>query len=365
MHHGKFLCQAEQALGVSDEQVAFGIEAAGEFVDQALLFGFIEIHHDVAAEDDIVALWQVFGLEVVKVEVDEFLDGLLDGIALAQLVEVAQAVVVVDRGHLRLGVDAFLTGAQHRVADVAGQDFELPRRRNQRLGQRHLEGQGIAHVVISQAVGDQHDEGVGFLPGGAAGAPDADGEVAALLLAAEQVIEDVFLKEIELSLVTEEAGFVDGKVFEQLGEFALALIADEQAVIAVEGVELALLEASLQAVLQEMGAAFVEVHAALLVDEGLQEFELGFGELGVEASCAHAYGVVGLFLFMSSPSACALGSSMRRFFERRFFRRYAASSCCAFDPRLAPWAAFLRRFAAENPILLPHTLRPCRLLYAR
>ena len=45
--------------------------------------------------------------------------------------------------------------------------------------------------------------------------------------------------------------------------------ADQQAVIAVERVEMALLHPPLQAVLQKMRAAFVEVHAAFLVDEGL------------------------------------------------------------------------------------------------
>jgi len=35
-----------------------------------------------------------------------------------------------------------------------------------------------------------------------------------------------------------------------------------------------------QAVLEKVGAALVEVHAALLVDEGLQQFEFRFGDGG-------------------------------------------------------------------------------------
>ena len=40
-----------------------------------------------------------------------------------------------------------------------------------------------------------------------------------------------------------------------------------------------LLKAALQAIFQKMRAAFVEEHAALLVDEGLQELQLSIGEL--------------------------------------------------------------------------------------
>jgi len=37
-------------------------------------------------------------------------------------------------------------------------------------------------------------------------------------------------------------------------------------------------QAALQTVLQEMGAAVIEVHSALLVDEGLQQLELGLAD---------------------------------------------------------------------------------------
>ena len=89
--------QAKQAFRMAHEQVALRIQAAVELFDQPLLLGFVEIHHDVAAEDHIVALRQVFGFQVVKVEVDQFLQRLLDRVAVAGLVEVAQAVAVVHR----------------------------------------------------------------------------------------------------------------------------------------------------------------------------------------------------------------------------------------------------------------------------
>ena len=58
-----------------------------------------------------------------------------------------------------------------------------------------------------------------------------------------------------------------------LRQFLLALLADEQAVVGVEGIDAALLQAAQQPVLQEVRAALVEVHAALLVDQGLQQLQ--------------------------------------------------------------------------------------------
>ena len=49
MHHLEFFGEAEKALGMADEQVAAGIQAVPELFDQTLLFGFVEIDHDVAA----------------------------------------------------------------------------------------------------------------------------------------------------------------------------------------------------------------------------------------------------------------------------------------------------------------------------
>ena len=72
VHHLEFLRQAEEALGVTDKQVAAGIQAMPELVDQALLLGFVEINHDVAAENDVVAAGQEFGLQIVKIELHQF-----------------------------------------------------------------------------------------------------------------------------------------------------------------------------------------------------------------------------------------------------------------------------------------------------
>src|SRR5208282_3855165 len=66
-----------------------GIQATIKLLDQPLLLSLIEIHHHVAAENDVVALRQVFGLQIVKVEVHQFLDVLLHGVAVAHFVEVA------------------------------------------------------------------------------------------------------------------------------------------------------------------------------------------------------------------------------------------------------------------------------------
>ena len=86
----------------------------------------------------------------------------------------------------------------------------------------------------------------------------------------EQLFQHGFLKQIELRLVAEETGLVDREVFQQLGQFVLALRADEQAVIRVEGVDAAFLEPAQQPVLEKVRAPLVEVHAALLIDESLQ-----------------------------------------------------------------------------------------------
>jgi hypothetical protein len=81
--------------------------------------------------------------------------------------------------------------------------------------------------------------------------------------------------------VTEDAGFVNCQVIQDVCQFLFAFFADEQAVLAVERFQVALFQAALQAVLKEVSAARIEVHAALLVDEGLQEPQFGLGDLRV------------------------------------------------------------------------------------
>ena len=70
--------------------------------------------------------------------------------------------------------------------------------------------------------------------------------------------------------MAEEAGLVDGQILQELGQFVLALGADQHPVIGVEGVDTALLQAAQQAVLKKVRAPLVEMHAAFLVNESLQ-----------------------------------------------------------------------------------------------
>ena len=89
---------------MTHEQIAAGIQAAVKFFDQPFLLRLIEIHHHVAAEDHIVALRQIFGFQIVEVEVNHLFQSFLDRIPFADFVEVAQAVAVVHRRHLVLVV---------------------------------------------------------------------------------------------------------------------------------------------------------------------------------------------------------------------------------------------------------------------
>jgi hypothetical protein len=56
----------------------------------------------------------------------------------------------------------------------------------------------------------------------------------------QQLFQNGLLEKIELRLVAKKAGFVDGEVLQQLGEFFLALLADQQAIVGVERVGSAL-----------------------------------------------------------------------------------------------------------------------------
>ena len=60
-----------------------------ELFNQALLFGFVEIDHDVAAKDDVVAAGQKLGLQVVKVELHEFAQLRLDLVLVSGFFEIA------------------------------------------------------------------------------------------------------------------------------------------------------------------------------------------------------------------------------------------------------------------------------------
>ena len=104
MHHAKFLCKAEKAFGVTDEQISARVQAVVELVDQALLFRFVEIDHNVAAKNNVVTAWQEFGFEIVKVERDQFFQLRLDTVFVGGFFEIAKTAGVIDRFHLLFGV---------------------------------------------------------------------------------------------------------------------------------------------------------------------------------------------------------------------------------------------------------------------
>ncbi len=91
VNHLEFLRQTKKAFRVADKQVSAGIQAMPELFDQALLLGFVEIDHHVAAEDDVVAARQEFGLQVVEVELDQVLELWLDGVLVARTFQNSEA----------------------------------------------------------------------------------------------------------------------------------------------------------------------------------------------------------------------------------------------------------------------------------
>src|SRR6266852_7273090 len=287
MNHAKLLSQTEQTFSVPNEEVSSGIQAMPKLFNQALLFGFVEIDHHVAAEDNVVAARQEFRFQIVKVELHEFLQLRLDLVLVTGFFEIAEPAGVIDRFHLLLGIEAFLADAQAGIAYVRGNDFHFPWRGNERLRRRHFERERIPQVVISECIADQNGDGVGLLAGGATSAPNPEGVIAALLLAAENILENGFLKEIELRAIAKETRFVDGEILEQESQFGASFPAGEQPVIRVEGVELAGFQAALQAIFEEVRAALIEKHAAFLIDQRLEELEFCFGELDLGGNRSH------------------------------------------------------------------------------
>src|SRR5262249_55208547 len=144
------------------------------------------------------------------------------------------------------------TGAEACVADVGGNDFQLPRRHDERLRRRHFKRQWITQVVVREGIGDENRYRIRLLAGRTAGAPDPKCEVASLLLTAQKVFKDCFLQQIELRAVAEKTGFVDGQIFEEQSQLGFAFTAGEETVVAVKRVELASFEAALQAVLKKV-----------------------------------------------------------------------------------------------------------------
>src|ERR1700674_4871620 len=198
MEHAELLRESEETFRVADEEIAGRIQAVPEFVNQTLLFGFVKIDHDVAAEDDVVAARQEFSFQIVKVELDELLELRLGGVLGAGLLEITQSAGVVDRLHLLIGINAFLSDAKTGVADVGSHDFDFPWRMNQRFRRGHFKWKGIPQVVVGERVANQNGDGIRLLSGGASGAPDTKGVIAAFLFATKDFLENGFLQQIEL-----------------------------------------------------------------------------------------------------------------------------------------------------------------------
>src|SRR5204863_5837626 len=135
----------------------------------------------------------------------------LDLVLIAGFFKIAEPAGVIHGLHLLLGVETFLPNAKTGIADVRSDDFHLPWRRNERLRRWHIEGKRIPQVVVGERIADQNGDGVRLLAGGATSAPDAEGVIAALLLTAQNILKNGFLKEIELRSITEETSFVDGR----------------------------------------------------------------------------------------------------------------------------------------------------------
>src|SRR5581483_11044814 len=210
--------------------------------------------------------------------------------------------------HLVFVVDAFLARAQHGVVDVAGRDLHAPRRRHQRLGPDRAGGGRHPQLGIGQGVGNQHGDGVRLLAGRTAGAPDAELIVALVLLLQDDFLENVLVEQLQLRLIAEEAGFVDGQVFQQIDQLLPAFLADQQPVVAVEGIHPALAQAPLQTVLQEMRAPGVEIHPAFLIDEGLQKPHLGLAELYRQSWRTHSLSLYRFYLAAAARRVSADGS---------------------------------------------------------
>src|SRR5207245_11030966 len=100
------------------------------------------------------ALRPEFSRQVVKIEVDDFLYCLLDGVALPDFVEVTEAVAVIDGRHLVLVVNAFLSRPQNGIIDVAGRNLNFPRWRDEWLRPGGVCGMGHSELVIGQGIGD-------------------------------------------------------------------------------------------------------------------------------------------------------------------------------------------------------------------
>src|SRR6516164_10241026 len=134
-----------------------------ELLNEAFLLRLVEIDHDVAAKNDVIAPGQKFGLQVVEVELNKFFELRLDGIFVTGLFEVTESRGVVHRLHLNFRVQTRLASAKTGITDVRSHDFKFPWRRNERLGRGHLKRERIAEIVVRESVTDKDGDGIGFL----------------------------------------------------------------------------------------------------------------------------------------------------------------------------------------------------------
>ena len=66
-----------------NKKISSRIQAVPKLFDQTLLFGFVEINHDIAAQDDVVTARQELGFQIVKIELHEFFELRLDLVLIA------------------------------------------------------------------------------------------------------------------------------------------------------------------------------------------------------------------------------------------------------------------------------------------
>jgi len=99
-----------------------GIQAAVKLFDQPLLFRLVEVHHHVAAENNVVALRQIFGFQVMKVEVNHLLSAFFTRNAPRPYRNTANGIRN-PRCSSGGRCKRLPARTQHRIADIAGQYF--------------------------------------------------------------------------------------------------------------------------------------------------------------------------------------------------------------------------------------------------
>ena len=209
-------------LALAEEEEAVLLEGGVEDGEKPAPQHWLEIDHDVAAADEIELAERRIGEHVVSGEDDHAADLLGDLVLVAALDEKFRQPVggdVVDDVFRENAATGLLDGA---AVDVGGEDLDI-----------------ALEIELLHGLAEEDGDGIGFLAGGAAGAPDADGLV--LLGALEDLVNGVVLelfKEIGIAeeirdanedLLDEDVHLL-GVVAEKLGKFAEGLgVGDEHA----------------------------------------------------------------------------------------------------------------------------------------